>query len=157
MWSLFNKRRDLDAEVYGKLRPGDLYGADDRMGRPPELFVRYLLLGNASLLAFAAVVLARIAGEAPAQEEFRAAVWLTSIGMAITAVAWLMLRLSRTGEARAISRNIGNVAASEPLPAVQALMKKAAIKKMLAFRLMIVSALSGFIAVYAGVKGLFML
>ena len=43
------------------------------------------------------------------------------------------------------------------LPAVQALMKKAAIKKMLAFRLMIVSALSGFIAVYAGVKGLFML
>lgn len=155
MWSLFNKRRDLDAEIYGKLRPGDLYGGGDREGRPPEIFVRYLLLANATVLTFAAIVLSRAA--APAQGEFLAAVWLTSMGAMIVAGAWLMLRLSRAGEAKALSRDIRNAAASEPLPAVQALMKKAAIKKMLAFRLMIVSALAGCIGVYAGLKGLFLL
>jgi len=40
---------------------------------------------------------------------------------------------------------------------VQALMKKAAVKKLLAIRILIVSALSGCIGLYLGLKGLFLL
>ena len=159
MWSLFHRRRDLDLdkEVYGKLRPGDLYGADDRSGRPPELFVRYLLLANASLLTFAAVMLFRVGAGAPAHKELVAVVWLTAMGIAIAAGAWIAFQFSRRGEARALSSSAGRAAGPDPSPPVQAMMKKAAIRKMLALRLLLVSAIAGFIGIYAGIKGLILL
>jgi hypothetical protein len=157
MWSLFNRGRDLDAEVYGKLRPGDLYGAEGGESRPPEIFVRYLLLANASLLTFAAVILIRVPEEALARREFVAAIWLAALGMAIAAGAWIMFRLSRRGEARALSLGGAMPSAAELPPFVQAVMKKAAITKMLALRLLLVSAIAVLIGLYAGVKGLVLL
>jgi hypothetical protein len=157
LWSLFQPRRDLDAEVYSKLRPGDLYGEEDRSGRPPEAFARHLLLVNASLLAFAAVMLFRVGAETPAHGELVAAAWLAAMGMAIVVGAWIALRLSRKGEAKALSATAGNPPASSLPPPVQATMKKAAIGKMLAFRLMIVSAFAGCVGIYAGIKSFFLL
>ena len=157
MWNLFNQRRELNAEVYDKLRPGDLFGDPQVPGRQPEHFVRYLLLGNATVLTFFAVILSRVGAEAAAHRDIYAAVWLTSVGIAIAVGAWVLFRLSRLGEAQALGHDVGSLSASELPPAVKAIMKKAAIKKLLAFRIMIVSALSGCIGLYLGIKGLFIL
>lgn len=154
MWSLFGRRRDLDAEAYAKLRPGDLYGGEDR---PPEVFVHYLLLMNAPMLTFFAVLGLRVGAETPARAEFVTAVWLTGMGMAIAIGAWTALRLSRSGEAKAVAADVGRAEASELPPPIRAMMKRAAIKKMLAFRLMLVSGISGFIGLYSGLKGLVIL
>lgn len=157
MWNLFNQRRELNAEVYDKLRPGDLYGGPHQTGRQPEDLPRYLMLANATALTFFAVLLSRVDAGARGHEDIYAAVWLTAMGLAIALGAWILLRLSRIEEAKALSRNLGDVEAAA-LPAdVKAIMKRAAIKKLVAFRVMIVSAISGCIALYIGVKGIIIL
>jgi hypothetical protein len=157
MWNLFNQRRELDTEVFAKLRPGDLFGSEQQATRRPEYLVRYLVLANASVLTFFAVVLSRVATEMPAYPDIYAAVWLTAVGIAIATGAWTLLKLSRQGEAQALTHGTAGMSASELPPAVRALMKKAAVKKLLAIRILIVSALSGCIGLYLGLKGLFLL
>lgn len=156
MWSLFSRRPDVDAEFYEKLRPGDLYGTADRRAQPPESYLRYLLLGNASLGTFAGVLLLRVAAEAPAHHQLLAAVWLAGLGAAIAAGAWLAFHLSRRDEAAALTARTPE-APERTVPAVQATMKRAAVRKMLAVRLMLVSAIAGMIGVFAGIKSLFLL
>ncbi|NJP10933.1 MAG: hypothetical protein HC866_16845 [Leptolyngbyaceae cyanobacterium RU_5_1] len=97
MWNLFNQRRELDAEVFAKLRPGDLFGSEQQATRRPEYLVRYLVLANASVLTFFAVVLSRVGAELPAYPDIYAAVWLTGVGIAIAAGAWTLMKLSRRG------------------------------------------------------------
>jgi hypothetical protein len=157
MWNLFNQRRELDVEVFQKLRPGDLYGGEQQATRRPEYLVRYLVLANASVLTFFAVVLSRVSAEMRAYPDIYAAVWLTGVGIAIAVGAWTLLKLSRTGEAQALAHGTAGRSASELPPAVRTLMKKAAVKKLLAIRILIVSALSGCIGLYLGLKGLFLL
>lgn len=157
MWNLFNQRRELDAEVYSKLRPGDLYGREPQSTRRPEYIVRYLLLANASVLTFFAVILTRVGVDKPAYRDLNSAVWLTAVGIAIAVGAWVLFQLSRRGEAKALSQDVDGLEASQLPAGVRAIMKKAAIKKLLAVRVMIVSALSGCIGLYLGLKGLFFL
>jgi hypothetical protein len=157
MWNLFNQKRELNAEVYGKLRPGDLYGGGQLGGRQPEEFARYLMVANASALTFFAIVLSRVEAGVRGHDDIYGSVWLTAIGFVIALSAWILFRLSRAEEGKLMSRNPGNVAA-EALPAdVKDGMKRAAIKKLLGYRVMIVSALSGCIALYVGIKGLIIL
>ena len=157
MWNLFNQKRELNAEVYGKLRPGDLYGGAHVGGRQPEEFARYLMLGNISVLTFFAIVLTRVETGVRGHEEIYSAVWLTGMGLAIAIGAWVLFRLSRAEEGKALTRNLGDLPA-EALPAdVKKTMKRAAIKKLLGYRIMIVSAISGVIAIYIGIKGLVIL
>ena len=157
MWNLFNQRRELNQEVYGKLRPGDLFGGDHATGRQPEELIRYLLIGNATVLTFFSVVLSRVEAQASGHEEIYSAVWLAGMGMAIAIGSWVLFRLSRSQERKALDRNLGDIEASA-LPAdVKGIMKRAAIKKLLGFRIMIVGAISGCIAIYVGIRGLFTL
>jgi hypothetical protein len=157
MWNLFNQKRELNAEVYGKLRPGDLYGGRQITGRQPEDLARYLMLGNASGLTFFAIVLSQVAAGVRGHDDIYGAVWLTAMGFAIAVAAWVMFRMSRAGEERLLARNIGNIAPEALPPDVKDGMKRAAIKKLLGYRIMIVSAISGCIALYVGVKGLILL
>ena len=157
MWNLFNQKRELNAEVYGKLRPGDLYGGDQIAGRQPEELARYLMLANASALTFFAIVFSRVQAGVRGHEDLYGAVWLTAMGLAIALAAWVLFRLSRAAEGKLLLRNLGDVA-PEALPAdVREGMKRAAIKKLLGYRVMIVSAISGCIALYIGIKGLILL
>jgi hypothetical protein len=157
MWGLFSRRRVVDNELYASLRPGDLYGADNRGGSQWEPYLRYLLLGNAAGLTFFAIVVSQVTPQTPAHEAFVTATWLTVIGAAIAATAQVMLMLSRREEAKALANRAGTSTASDLPPAVHSLMKKAAIKKLLAFRVMMVSGLSLCIAIYLGAKGLYLL
>jgi len=157
MWNLFNQKRELNAEVYGKLRPGDLYGGRQITGRQPEDLARFLMLGNISALTFFAIVLSRVAAGARGHEDIYGAVWLNAMGRAIACAAWILFRLSRAEEGRLLAHNLGDIA-PEALPAdVKKGMKRAAIKKLLGYRVMIVSAISGCIALYVGIKGLILL
>ena len=119
--------------------------------------MRYLLLANASALTFFAIVLSRVPPEAPAHKEFGTAAWLTALGLVIATAAWVLVTLSRKEESKALKHSAGSRGASELPPLVQSFMKKAAIKKLLAFRVMIVSAISFCIAIYLGLKGLYLL
>jgi hypothetical protein len=157
MWSLFSRRRDVDNELYSSLRPGDLYGVDQRSGSPWENMLRYLLLANASGLTFFAIIFWRVSPQTPAHEALGTAVWLTAVGGIVAVAAWVLLFLSRRGEAKALAHHAANAGISEPPPLVQSIMKKAAIKKLLAFRVMIVSGLSLCVAIYLGLKGLYLL
>ena len=157
MWNLFNQRRELNQEVYSKLRPGDLYGGEHAAGRQPEELIRYLLIGNATILTFFSVILSRVEAQASGHEEIYSAVWLAGMGIAIAIGAWVLFRLSRSQERKAVDRDLGDIEASA-LPAdVKGIMKSAAIKKLLGFRVMIVGAISGCIALYVGIRGLFTL
>jgi hypothetical protein len=157
MWNLFNQKRELNAEVYGKLRPGDLFGDAHTGGRQPEDLARYLMLANITVLTFFAIVLTRVDAGARGHDEIYSAVWLTGMGLVIAFVAWMLFRLSRADEGKALARGLGDMAA-EALPAdVKMIMKRAAIKKLLGFRVMIVSGISGCIAIYIGIKGLIIL
>jgi hypothetical protein len=157
MWNLFNQRRELKTEVYGKLRPGDLFGGEHQTGRQPEDLVRYLLLANAVVLTFFGVVLTRVDPGAGGHEEIYSAVWLAGVGILIAAGSWLLFRLSRSGEAKLLGRGLDGVEAESLTADVKKALKGAAIKKLLGFRIMIVSAISGCIALYTGLKGLFLL
>lgn len=157
MWNLFNQRKELRTEVYEKLRPGDLFGGEHQAGRQPEELVRYLVLANAVVLTFFGVVLTRVTAGASGHEEINSAVWLAGIGIAIAATSWVLFRLSRTGERKLLSRDLGEVEAAALPGDVKTALRRAAIKKLLGFRVMIVSAISGCIAIYIGLKGLFLL
>ncbi len=157
MWTLFSRRRDVDNELYGSLRPGDLYGVDQQGGSAWEKYLRYLLLANASGLTFFAIVFWRVTPQTPAHEAFATAVWLTAVGGLIAVSGWVLLQLSRMGEAKALAQQAGKPKSADLPPPVYSLMKKAAIKKLIAFRVMIVSALSLCIAIYLGLKGLYLL
>lgn len=157
MWNIFNQRKELKSEVYEKLRPGDLYGGGEQSGRQPEDIVRYLLLANAVVLTFFGVVLTRVVVGASGYDEIYGAVWLTSMGIVIALVSWLLFRFSRANERTVMSRGLEETEPSA-LPAdVKAVLKRAAIKKLLAYRILIVSAISGCIAIWVGIKGLFLL
>ena len=95
--------------------------------------------------------------QTPAHEALGTAAWLTAVGGVIAVAAWVLLLLSRRGEAKALAYHVGNADISDPPPLVQSIMKKAAIKKLLAFRVMIVSGLSLCVAIYLGLKGLYLL
>lgn len=157
MWNLFNQRKELKTEVYEKLRPGDLFGGEHQTGRQPEDLVRYLLLANAVVLTFFAVILTRVAAGASGHDEIYGAVWLAGMGIAIAAVSWVLFRLSRAGERKLLSRGLEEVEAAALPGDAKKDMKQAAIKKLLGFRIMIVSAISGCIGIYIGLKGLFLL
>lgn len=157
MWNLFNQKRELKTEVYDKLRPGDLFGDAHQGGRQPEDLVRYLLLGNVSVLTFFAIVLSRVDVGVHGHQEIYSAVWLTGTGLAIAVGAWVLFRLARVGERKALSTGPRDVPAEALPPDVKTIMKRAAIKKLLAFRVMIVSAISGCIALYVGIKGIIFL
>lgn len=157
MWNLFNQRKELRTEVYEKLRPGDLFGGEHQAGRQPEELVRYLVLANAVVLTFFGVVLTRVTVGASGHEEINSAVWLAGIGIAIAATSWVLFRLSRTGERKLLSRDLGEAEAAALPGDVKTALRRAAIKKLLGFRVMIVSAISGCIAIYIGLKGLFLL
>jgi hypothetical protein len=157
MWNLFNQKRELKTEVLDKLRPGDLFGAAHQEGRQPEDLVRYLLLANVSVLTFFAVVLSRVDAGVHGHQEIYSAVWLTAMGLAIAVGAWVLFRLARAGEKKALSRNLGDVEADALPPEVKTVMKRAGIRKLLGFRVMIVSAISGCIAIYVGIKGIIFL
>lgn len=156
MWNLFNQRRELEREVYATLRPGDLYGGEHRTGRQPEDLVRYLLLANVPGLTFFAIVMSRVARQDAAYQEFYSAVWLMGMGTAIAVGAWVLFRLSRMGEGQAISMHQGYVE-DGPSHQVRAVMKRAAVMKLLAYRVMIVSAIAFCIGVYLGLKGFIIL
>jgi len=155
MWNLFNQRKELREEVYGKLRPGDLFGDAEQGGRQPEHLVRYLLLANAVLLTFSGVVLTRVEVGTRGHDEFYGAAWLASMGMAIAVAAWLLFRLARAGEAKVLGRNLAGVETSALPMDVKATLKQAAIKKLLGYRILIVSAISGCIGIYVVLKGLY--
>lgn len=147
----------MNAEVYGKLRPGDLFGKERTAVRQPEHLSRYLSLANASALTFFAVVLTRVEAGARGHEDIYGAVWLNGMGLAIAVGSWVLFRLSRAEEAKALLRHVGDVE-PDALPAdVKSIMRRAAIKKLLGYRVMIVSAISGCIALYTGLKGLIIL
>lgn len=157
MWNIFNQRKELNEEVYGKLRPGDLYGSRHQPGRQPEDWVRYLLLANAVVLTFFGVVLTRVTDGVRGYDEIYGSVWLACMGIAIALASWLLFRLSRANESTVKSRGLGEMEPSA-LPAdVKATMKRAAIKKLLGYRILIVSAISGCIGIYVGLKGLIIL
>lgn len=156
MWDMLFRRREPD-DVYATLRPGDLFGVEEATDWLPDRLARYLSLANGSALTFYAIVAARAVGGTPSHRDLTTAVWLTAIGLAIALAACVLLRLSRSGEANAIKHNVGNAEPPNLPPTVRSLMKKAAIKKLLAFRVMLVSALAFCIALYVGVKGLLLL
>lgn len=157
MWNLFNQRKELRTEVYEKLRPGDLFGGEHATGRQPEDLVRYLLLANAVVLTFFGVILTRVTAGAGGHEEINSAVWLAGIAMVIALTSWVLFRLSRAGERKLLSPDLDEVEAAALPGDVKTGLKRAAIKKLLGFRIMIVSAISGCIAIYIGIKGLFLL
>ena len=157
MWNLLNQRKELEKEVYAKLRPGDLYGDEQQSKWAPEALLRYLLLAAASMLTFFGIMLFNVGAEATAHQEFYASVWLLGVGVAIAGGSWALFQLSRAGEARAVARE-GNKAKAEDLsPAVRSVMKRAAIMKLLAFRVMIVAGISCCVGLYTGLKGLVIL
>ena len=152
MWHLFGQHRRMEQEVYSTLRPGNLYGADHQAGSQLEHLVRYLLLANIPGLTFFAIVMTRVPHEEAAYQEFLSAVWLMGMGTAIAVGAWLLFRLSRMGESQAMSMYQGGSEDELP-PKVRAVMKRAAIMKLLAVRVMIISAIAFCIGVYLGLKG----
>lgn len=156
MWHLFGQHRRMEKEVYSTLRPGNLYGDGHQVGRQPEDLVRYLLLANIPGFAFFALVMSRVARQEAAYQEFQSAAWLMGMGAVIAGGAWLLFRLSRVGEHQAMSMSQGDGEEEMP-PQVRSVMKRAAIMKLLAVRVMIVSAIASCIAVYLGLKGFFIL
>jgi len=142
----------MEKEVYSTLRPGNLYGGGHKVGRQPEDLVRYLLLANIPGVTFFAIVMSRVVRDSAAYQEFYSALWLMGMGTAVAVGAWVLFRLSRFGEDRAMSMYRGNAEDELPRP-VRLLMKRAAIMKLLAVRVMIVSAIAFCIGVYLGIKG----
>ena len=63
MWNLLNQRKELEKEVYEKLRPGDLFGGAQQIGRQPEHLVRYLLLAAVPVLTFFTIMLLNVRAE----------------------------------------------------------------------------------------------
>lgn len=152
MWNLFNQRREMEREVYSTLRPGDLYGGDHRAGRQPEDLVRYLLLANIPGFTLFAIVMSQVSRQEAAYQEFHSAAWLMGMGIAIAVAAWLLFRFSRIGEGQAMSIHRRDDSEG-PSQQVRAVMKRAAMMKLLAYRVMIVSAIAFCIGVYLGLKG----
>ncbi len=152
MWNLFNQRREMDREVYSTLRPGDLYGGDHQVGRQPEDLVRYLLLANVPGFTLFAIIASRVPSQEAAYQAFHSALWLTGMGVAIAIGAWLLFYFSRMGEGQAKSLYIGD-SDTGPSQKVRAVMKRAAMMKLLAYRVMIISAIAFCIGVYLGIKG----
>jgi hypothetical protein len=157
MWNLFNQRRNLEKEVFSTLRPGDLYGSDRRAGWQPEDLVRYLLMANVPGLTFFLIILTRIDIGSRAYEDFVSAVWLLGLGTAIAVGAWLLFRLSRSGESHAMAISASEQGAADLPPAARATMRRAATMKLLGFRVLIVSAISFCVGVYLGLKGFYLL
>lgn len=146
----------MEKEVYSTLRPGNLYGGDHPAGRQLEDLVRYLLLANIPGFTLFAIVMSRVDPREPAYQEFQSAVWLMGMGTAIAVGAWVLFRLSRMGESQAMSMYQGDGEDELP-PQVRAVMKRAAIMKLLAVRVMIISAIAFCIGVYLGLKGFIIL
>jgi len=96
--------------------------------------------------------MSRVVRDSAAYQEFYSALWLMGMGTAVAVGAWVLFRLSRFGEDRAMSMYRGNAEDELPRP-VRLLMKRAAIMKLLAVRVMIVSAIAFCIGVYLGIKG----
>ncbi len=158
MWNLFGQRRAMEKEVFETLRPGDLYGETHQTGRRPEEFLRYILLANATGLTFFLIVVSGLAREARAYVEFHSSVWLLGMSTAIAIGAWVLFRISRARERAALGRSQGEgESADHPSDAVMQIMKRAAVMKLLAFRVMIVSAIAFCVGGYLGLKGLFLL
>lgn len=163
MWNLFNQRRAMEKEVFETLRPGDLYGETHQSGRRPEELLRYILLANATGLTFFLIIISGLAQEARAYTEFVSSVWLLGMSTAIAIGAWILFRMSRARERIALGRTQGDGSgqagdsAEHPSDAVMQIMKRAAVMKLLAFRVMIVSAISFCVGAYLGLKGLFLL
>ena len=157
MWNLLNQRKELEKEVYAKLRPGDLYGDEQKSRWAPEALLRYLLLATASLLTFFGIMLFNVGAEARGHDEFYASVWLLAVGVAIAGGSWALFQMSRAGEARAVAREGNKTKAEDLSPAVRSVMKRAAIMKLLAFRVMIVAGISCCVGFYTGLRGLFIL
>jgi len=156
MWNLFNQKREMEREVYSTLRPGDLYGGGHTTGRQPEDLVRYLLLANVPGFALFVLAMSHLAGQDAAYREFHSAAWLTGMGIAIAVGAFILFRLSRMGEGRATALYRGHDGEA-PSPQVRTLMRRAAMMKLLAYRVMIVSAIAFCIGVYLGLKGVIIL
>jgi hypothetical protein len=157
MWNLLNQRKGLEKEVYEKLRPGDLFGGTQQVGRQPEHLVRYLLLAAVPVLTFSVIMMLNVQREVAAYGEFHASVWLLAVGVVIALAAWALFQLSRAGEAKALARGGGDSETEPVPPAIRSVMKRAAIMKLLAFRVIIVAAISCCVGFYTGVKGLFLL
>jgi hypothetical protein len=163
MWNLFNQRRAMEKEVFETLRPGDLYGETPQSGRQPEFLLRYLFLANATGLTFFLIIVSGLAQNVRAHAEFISSIWLLGMSTAIALGAWILFRVSRVRERAALSqsRGDGNRAtgdtAGQPSDAVMQIMRRAAILKLLAFRVMIVSAIALCVGTYLGLKGLFLL
>lgn len=157
MWNLFNQRRAMEKEVFETLRPGDLYGGPRRRGWQPEDLVRYILLANGTGLTFFVVLLSGVGSEVRAHTEFVSSVWLLGTGVAIAVGAWLLFRLSRAREVAALGKLQDEQASSEISAPVKRVMKRAAVMKLLGFRVVIVSAISSCVGLYLGLKGFFLL
>lgn len=157
MWNLFGQRKAMQKEVFDTLLPGDLYGGEHRSGRQPEDLVRYLMLAAVPMLTFYAIILSQVDSENAAHEDFAGAVWLLGMGIAIAVVAWVLFKLSRAGESKALGFGAEVDEPSALPPRVKAIMKRAATMKLLAFRVMIVSGISGCVGFYIGLRGLFVL
>ncbi|MDH3699809.1 MAG: hypothetical protein OEU46_00730 [Alphaproteobacteria bacterium] len=161
MWNLFGQRRAMEKEVFETLRPGDLYGETHGSGRQPEELLRYIFLANATGLTFFLIMISGLVREAQAFAEFVSSVWLLGMSTAIAIGAWILFRLSRARERVALGRSQGGGADGEsveqPSDAVMQIMRRAAVMKLLAFRVMIVSGIALCVGVYLGLKGLFLL
>ena len=163
MWNLFNQRRAMEKEVFETLRPGDLYGESHQASRQPEGLLRYVLLANATGLTFFLIMVSGLARESRAYTEFVSSVWLLGMSVAIALGSWILFRISRARERAALglSQTDGGGAAgdgaTQPSDAVMQIMKRAAVLKLLAFRVMIVSAIAFCVGAYLGLKGLFLL
>lgn len=155
MWHIFGQHRTLQREVYDTLKPGDLYGGEHRAGRQPEDLVRVILLANCAGLAFGTVMLSGVTPGDPSHESFIASVWLMALGTAIALGAWALFRWSRAGEVDAL-RLSGLAAGHEAFTArIRRCMKRAAMMKLLGYRVMIVSGISFCVGLYTTIRGLF--
>lgn len=163
MWNLFNQRRAMEKEVFETLRPGDLYGESHQTSGQPEGVLRYVLLANATGLTFFLIMVSGLTRDSRAYTEFVSSVWLLGMSAAIAIGSWILFRMSRARERAALglSRGDGVAAADDGAPrlsdAVMRIMKRAAVLKLLAVRIMIVSAIAFCVGAYLGLKGLFLL
>ena len=148
----------MEKEVFETLRPGDLYGVAPQAGGQPEGLLRYLLLANATGLTFCLIIVSGVAQEARAYTEFVSSVWLLGMSTAIAIGAWILFRTSRARESAALGHcQSQGESVEHPSDAVMKIMRRAAILKLLAFRVMIVSGIALCVGVYLGLKGLFLL